>query len=82
MVCAQIGEAPVMPEATDDMGVLSLFPTQVATKKSFVYPKVQLSRKLFVVPVFTATFLPGRLRIELKPNAGARAAGSERIELI
>ena len=29
-----MGEAPVIPEATEDMGVLSLFPTQVATKIS------------------------------------------------
>ena len=36
MVRAQIGDAPVMPEATEDIEVLSLFPTQVATSKSGV----------------------------------------------
>ena len=33
IVRLQIGEAPVIPDATDDMGVLSLLPTQVATSK-------------------------------------------------
>lgn len=32
IVRAQIGEAPVIPEATEDMGELSLLPTQAATK--------------------------------------------------
>lgn len=32
IVRAQMGEAPVIPEATADMGVLSLLPTQVATR--------------------------------------------------
>jgi len=32
MVRAQMGEAPVIPEATDDMEELSLLPTQVATR--------------------------------------------------
>jgi len=36
MVCAQIGEAPVIPEATRLIGELSLLPTQVATKMSLV----------------------------------------------
>ena len=33
MILFQIGEAPVMPEATWDMGELSLLPTQTAVKK-------------------------------------------------
>lgn len=32
IVLAQMGEAPVIPEATEDIGELSLLPTQVATK--------------------------------------------------
>lgn len=32
MVFAQIGEAPVIPEATWLIGVLSLLPTQVAIR--------------------------------------------------
>lgn len=32
MILFHIGEAPVMPEATLDMGELSLLPTQVATR--------------------------------------------------
>ena len=32
MICCQIGEAPVIPEATYDMEVLSLLPTHVATR--------------------------------------------------
>ena len=32
MILFQIGEAPVMPEATRDIGELSLLPTQAATK--------------------------------------------------
>lgn len=36
IVLAQIGEAPVIPEATEDIGELSLLPTQIATKISGV----------------------------------------------
>lgn len=32
IILFQIGVAPVIPEAMADMGVLSLFPTHVATK--------------------------------------------------
>ena len=35
-----------------------------------------------MVPVLTATPDPGKFRIELLPKAGARAAGSDKIELI
>ncbi len=43
---------------------------------------VQLSLKLLVVPVLTATVLPRRLRTELEPKAGLRAGLSESIWLI
>lgn len=36
MVRLQMGEAPVIPEATEDMGVLSLLPTHVVTRMSGV----------------------------------------------
>ncbi len=49
------------------MGVLSLFPTQLETIYSLLNPKVQLSLKLFVVPVFTA--VPATFNTELNPNA-------------
>ena len=35
-IFAQMGEAPVIPEAMLDMGELLLFPTQVETRKSLV----------------------------------------------
>jgi len=78
----QIGEAPVMPEATALIGVLSLFPTHAETSRVFVYPKVQLSRRLFVVPVLTATCCLGILSTELKPNAAARALLSDKMSVI
>src|SRR3990167_6298270 len=51
----QIGAAPVIPETIPLIGLLSLFPTHVATTREGVYPIVQLSRRSFVVPVLTDT---------------------------
>ena len=63
MARRQIGEAPVIPEAIlGFIGELSLFPTQTPIVSELVYPTVQLSRLSLVVPVLTATVLPGILR--------------------
>ncbi len=74
IISFQIGEAPVTPEAIWLIGELSLFPTQVATRKFWLYPIVQLSLRSLLVPVLTATsgwFLI--TRYEFNPNSGARA---------
>ena len=76
----QIGEAPVEPDVTrGSMTVLSLFPTHTPTVIPFVKPTAQLSFLSLVVPVLTATVLPGMLRYEFKPNASDRALLSDRI---
>src|SRR3989344_8209903 len=83
IILFQIGDAPVTPEATADIGELSLFPTQVATTTSGLYPIVQLSLLSLVVPVLTETSLcPLTLRKELSPKAATRALLSERICVI
>lgn len=82
MILFQTGVAPVIPDAIRDMGVLSKFPTQTATRYSGVYPIVQLSRIVLVVPVFTATVCPGMLSLDKRPKAGMRALGSDRIWLM
>src|SRR3989344_5403454 len=64
------------------MGVLSLFPVQAPTETLGVYPIIQASRQLFVVPVFAATCLSGKLREFTSPKIGARALLSERMSEI
>ena len=61
------------------IGLLSLLPTQTPTATEGVYPIVQASLLSFVVPVFTATSLPGIFKIELAPKVGVLASLSERI---
>ncbi len=76
----QIGAAPVIPEAKFWLiGVLSLLPTQTATKYEGVNPIVQLSLLLSVVPVLTDTTLPGILSGELEPNSKDLALLSAKI---
>src|SRR3989338_1304817 len=83
VILFQIGAAPVTPEVSEGcMGVLSLFPTQTPTTYSGVYPKVQLSLLLSVVPVLTATWWPGIISWELGPNVGVRALLSAKISVI
>src|SRR3989338_4038854 len=79
IILFQIGAAPVIPDTTFDIRVLSLFPTHVATKKFGVNPSVQLSRKSLVVPVLTDTVLPLMLRKLPVPKAIARAPLSDKI---
>src|SRR5258708_35041303 len=77
-----IGDAPVTPEATLVIALLSLFPTQTPMIAFLVQPTVQLSTLLLVVPVLTAI---GRLLIlscELGPNVISRALLSESMWLI
>src|SRR3989344_2825145 len=76
----QIGAAPVTPDVNClFITELSLLPTQTVVTKSGVYPIVQLSRLLSLVPVLTETVLPGIFKAELLPKAGLRASLSERI---
>src|SRR3989338_3929079 len=79
MIRFQIGAAPVIPDARYDIGVLSLFPTQTATKKFGVYPIVQLSLRSFVVPVLTDTIFFLTTKLDDAPNAGVRALLSDKI---
>lgn len=80
MISCQMGAAPVIPDVRKgSMGVLSLLPTHTAARYDGVYPMVQLSRLLSVVPVFTETVLPGITRLEFGPNAGVRAVLSLKI---
>ena len=66
IILCQIGAAPVIPDAKFWLiGLLSLFPTQEAARIDGVYPIVQLSLLLSVVPVLTETICPGILRGEL-----------------
>src|SRR3989338_5917350 len=79
----QIGEAPVTPEVKRGfIGELSLFPTHTAVKNLRLYPSVQLSFLLFVVPVFTETVKSGMCRSEFTPKANCRAKLSARISEI
>src|SRR3989344_2311444 len=83
VISLQMGVAPVMPEVSVGcMGVLSLFPTQTVTTKSFVYPMVQLSRFSLLVPVLTGTHWPGIKRSEREPNDADRAELSLRMSEI
>src|SRR3990167_8101885 len=75
----QMGEAPDTPEATFDIGVLSLLPTQTPTKAWVLPHIVPLSLLSFVVPVLTAAVLPEIFRSELVPNTIERAELSERM---
>ena len=74
---AKIGAAPVRPLVLI-IGALSAFPTQTPTTISLVYPNVRLSRKSFVVPVLAAAG-NGKFSTEFGPNAGVRAALSDRM---
>src|SRR3989344_9038166 len=58
IILLQMGAAPVTPEAIFPIGLLSLFPTHVATKILGVQPIVQLSLLSSVVPVLTAIDFP------------------------
>ncbi len=73
----KMGPAPLTPEMPR-IGELSKFPTHTPTVKSAVKPTHQLSRKSDEVPVLTAV-RKGRLKGEWWPNAGERAALSERM---
>ena len=74
------GPAPVTP-LTPSMGLPSKLPTHTATVTSLVYPTVQLSRKPFEVPVFTATG-NGRSSALFSPNEARRAWGSARMSVM
>ena len=63
------------------IGRPSVLPTHTPARRWRVYPIVQASRLLSVVPVLAAT---GRLRVSwlLAPNIGARAGSSLRMSVI
>src|SRR3989344_2875674 len=67
----KIGPAPVTP-LVSFIGALFALPTHTATILSGVYPTVQLSRELRVVPVFAATGR-GKLSGGVISNSGRRA---------
>ncbi|EKD87141.1 MAG: hypothetical protein ACD_37C00027G0001 [uncultured bacterium] len=74
IILFQIGDAPVTPEAIIGfIGLLSLFPTHTPTTNDGVYPTVQLSLLLSVVPVFTETVFPGIFKKEEEPKASLLA---------
>src|ERR1035437_926545 len=72
----QIGPATAAPPFF--IGLLSLLPAQTPTTIDGVYPMVQASLLLFVVPVFTATSFPGRYKTEWIPKVGSRAFSSDK----
>lgn len=61
------------------MDVLSLLPTHVATRRVSVYPIVQLSLRLLVVPVLTDTVFPRTFRMDDGPKARVLDPLSDRI---
>ncbi len=72
----------IRPDKPPPIGALSLFPTHTPTARFGVNPIIHASRKLLVLPDFTATSRLGKWTKELYPQSGARALLSERISEI
>jgi hypothetical protein len=73
----QNGAAPLTPE-TSRIAEASKFPTQTPAVNSGVYAMAQLSRKLVLVPVLTATGKSNRSH-EFIPKVSPRASLSLRM---